>query len=164
MSASAIRIPFLWRQTWTRWRRTQSGCPTTMSTPPAPPQGRRWWQVRLFPVLLNATKEYNRNCTSDVVFPWNSGSPEVELRFCPGGSVMARQKTNSDVWIHHATCMQVSGVFHKNRDLWAILGLSQDGACTTLFENFHENSLKQDLWNDTTVKCQPASFLIGLYL
>ncbi len=34
---------------------------------------------------------------------------------------------------------------------WVVLGLSQDGACTNLFENFRENSLKGDLSNDTTV-------------
>ncbi len=34
---------------------------------------------------------------------------------------------------------------------WAVLGLSQDGACTDFFENFSENSLKGDLSNDTTV-------------
>jgi hypothetical protein len=32
----------------------------------------------------------------------------------------------------------------------AVLGPSQDGACTNLFENFSENSLKGDLSNDTT--------------
>jgi hypothetical protein len=31
------------------------------------------------------------------------------------------------------------------------LSLSQDGACTNLFENFRENSLKGVLSNDTTV-------------
>jgi hypothetical protein len=38
----------------------------------------------------------------------------------------------------------------RNRVHGAVLGLSQDGACTNLFENFCENSLKQDLSNDTT--------------
>jgi hypothetical protein len=33
----------------------------------------------------------------------------------------------------------------------AVLGLSQNGACTNLWENFRENSLKRDLSNDTTV-------------
>ncbi len=32
-----------------------------------------------------------------------------------------------------------------------VLGLSQDEGCSNLFENFHENSLKRDLSNDTTV-------------
>jgi hypothetical protein len=32
-----------------------------------------------------------------------------------------------------------------------ILGLSQDGACTDLFENFSENSLNGDLSNNTTL-------------
>jgi hypothetical protein len=35
--------------------------------------------------------------------------------------------------------------------LQAILGLSQDGACTNLCENFREISLKREISNDTTV-------------
>jgi hypothetical protein len=44
-------------------------------------------------------------------------------------------------------------LFANNPDMvrWMVLGLSQDGACTNLFENFRENSLKGDLSNDTTV-------------
>jgi hypothetical protein len=38
----------------------------------------------------------------------------------------------------------------RNRVRGVVLGLSQDGASTNLFENFRENSLKQDLSNDTT--------------
>ncbi len=34
---------------------------------------------------------------------------------------------------------------------WVVLGLSQDEACTNLFENFSENSLKGDLSNDNIV-------------
>jgi hypothetical protein len=37
-----------------------------------------------------------------------------------------------------------------NRVRGAVLCLSQDGACTNLFENFSENNLKGDLSNDTT--------------
>jgi hypothetical protein len=37
-----------------------------------------------------------------------------------------------------------------NRVLGAVLGLSQDGACTESFKNFRENSLKGDLSNDIT--------------
>jgi len=33
---------------------------------------------------------------------------------------------------------------------WVVLGLPQDGACTDLFENFSEISLKEDLSNATT--------------
>ncbi len=39
----------------------------------------------------------------------------------------------------------------RKRVRGAVLDLSQDGACTNLFENFREISLKQDLSNDTTV-------------
>jgi hypothetical protein len=42
----------------------------------------------------------------------------------------------------------------RNRVCGAVLGLAQDGACTHLFENFREHSLKRDLSNDTS---QPAS-------
>ncbi len=38
----------------------------------------------------------------------------------------------------------------KNRVRKAILGLSQNGACTNLFENFCDNCLKRDLSDDTT--------------
>ncbi len=37
-----------------------------------------------------------------------------------------------------------------NRVRGAVLYLSQDGACTNLFENFSENNLKGALSNDTT--------------
>jgi hypothetical protein len=39
---------------------------------------------------------------------------------------------------------------YTNRVRGAVLCLSQDGACTNLFENFSENNLKGDLSNDTT--------------
>ncbi len=48
---------------------------------------------------------------------------------------------------------------NRNRVRGAVLGLSQDGACTDMFENFSENSLKGDLSNNTTFK--PPLFLIG---
>ncbi len=38
---------------------------------------------------------------------------------------------------------------NRNRVRWIVLGLSQDGACTDLFEYFSEDSLKGDLSNDT---------------
>ncbi len=43
-------------------------------------------------------------------------------------------------------------LFANNRNgvRWAVLCLSQDGACIDLFENHSENSLKPDLSNDTT--------------
>jgi hypothetical protein len=44
----------------------------------------------------------------------------------------------------------------RNRVRGAVFGLSQDGACTNLFENFREHSLKQVLSNDTTVN--PSRF------
>jgi hypothetical protein len=40
----------------------------------------------------------------------------------------------------------------KNRVRWAVLGLSQDGACIDLFENLSVNSFKGDLSNATTFK------------
>ncbi len=40
---------------------------------------------------------------------------------------------------------------NRNRVRWVVLCLSQDGACTDFFENFRENSLKGDLWNDITL-------------
>ncbi len=69
-----------------------------------------------------------------------------------------RQRTNSDVWIHHVAC-KFYGFFFKlrrytaiwkqllfandtNRVRGAVLGLSQDGSGTNLFENFREHSLK----------------------
>ncbi len=39
----------------------------------------------------------------------------------------------------------------RNRARWLVLGLSQNGACTDLYENHSENSLTEDLSNDTTV-------------
>jgi hypothetical protein len=38
----------------------------------------------------------------------------------------------------------------RHRVRWVVLGLSQDGACTDLFENLSVNSLKGDLSNATT--------------
>ncbi len=40
---------------------------------------------------------------------------------------------------------------NRNRIRAAVLGLSQDRACTNLIENFRENILKQDLSNGATV-------------
>ncbi len=40
---------------------------------------------------------------------------------------------------------------NRNRVCGAVLCLSQDGACTNLFTNFSENSLKGYLSNDTTL-------------
>jgi hypothetical protein len=39
----------------------------------------------------------------------------------------------------------------RNSVRGAVFGLSQDGPCTNLFENFRDHSLKQDLSNNTTV-------------
>ncbi len=40
---------------------------------------------------------------------------------------------------------------NRNRVRWVFLCLSQDEACTDLFENFSENSLKGDLSSNTTL-------------
>jgi hypothetical protein len=39
----------------------------------------------------------------------------------------------------------------RNKVRGAVVGISRDGACSNLFENFGEHSLKRDLSNDTTV-------------
>ncbi len=51
----------------------------------------------------------------------------------------------------------------RNTVRWVVLvlGLSDDGACTDLFENLSMNSLKRDLSNVTTFN--PPSFLFGKY-
>ncbi len=77
-----------------------------------------------------------------------------------------RQRTNSDVWIHHVACKFpgfLISLLHftvignqlfisndRNRVRWVVLGLLQDGACTDLVENLGVNSLKGDLSNTTT--------------
>ena len=48
----------------------------------------------------------------------------------------------------------------RNRVSEAVLGLSQDEACTNLFENFGEHSFKRDLSNDTAVN-QPLFSLVN---
>ena len=48
---------------------------------------------------------------------------------------------------------------NRNRVRRAVLGLSQDRACSNLGENFRENSLKRDLSNDTTVNPPLFSFV-----
>ncbi len=48
----------------------------------------------------------------------------------------------------------------RNRVSKAVLGLSQDGACTNLFENFDEHSFKRDLLNETAVN-QPLFSLVN---
>jgi hypothetical protein len=42
-------------------------------------------------------------------------------------------------------------LFQMTKTGFAVLGLSQDGACTDLFGNLSENSLKGDLSNDNIV-------------
>jgi hypothetical protein len=44
-----------------------------------------------------------------------------------------------------------------------VLDLSQDGACTNLFENFRENSLNRDLSNVTTVAPPLFSLVINTF-
>ncbi len=54
---------------------------------------------------------------------------------------------------------------NRNRVRRVVLGLSQDGACTDLFENLSENSLQRDLSNDNIVKtCLFSHRLIPLWL
>ncbi len=48
----------------------------------------------------------------------------------------------------------------RNRLRWAVLRLSQNGACTDLFENLRVNSLKGDLLNAITFK-PPLSSLVN---
>ncbi len=79
-----------------------------------------------------------------------------------------RQKTNSDVWIHHLASWHASftdffvklrrytdigkQLFISNdryRVRWEVLGLSQDGVCTYSFENFSVKCLKRDQSNET---------------
>ncbi len=43
---------------------------------------------------------------------------------------------------------QLSFANNRNRSRWAVLCLSQDGACIDLYENHSENNLKPDLSND----------------
>ncbi len=51
-----------------------------------------------------------------------------------------------------AICKQLLFANDRNRVRGAVLGLSQDGACTDLFENLSVNSLKEDLSKATTFK------------
>jgi hypothetical protein len=50
----------------------------------------------------------------------------------------------------------------KNRIRLTVLGPSQDGACTDLFENLRENSLKRDLSNDTAFN-KPLLSLVNTF-
>ncbi len=47
-------------------------------------------------------------------------------------------------------------------DRWVVLGLSQDGVGTDLFENFSEKSLKGALSNDPTLN-QPLFSLVNTF-
>ncbi len=51
----------------------------------------------------------------------------------------------------------------RNRVRRAVLGPSQDGACTNLCDNFREISLKRDLSNDTTVN-PPLFSLVNTFI
>ncbi len=64
---------------------------------------------------------------------------------------------------HHADIgIQFLFANNRNRVRGAVLGLSQDGACTDLFENLSVNSLKGDLSNDATFK-PPLFSLISTF-
>jgi hypothetical protein len=53
----------------------------------------------------------------------------------------------------------------RNRVRWAVLDLSQDGACTESFYNLSVNSLKGVLSNATTFKFNPPLFsLVNTFL
>jgi hypothetical protein len=58
----------------------------------------------------------------------------------------------------HLSTKQLLFANNRNRVRWVVLCLSQDGACTDLFENFSENSLKGDLSNNTTLNPPLFSF------
>jgi hypothetical protein len=66
------------------------------------------------------------------------------------------------------TGIQLLFANNRNRVRGAVLGLSQDGACTDLYENLSVNSVKGYLSNDTTFKPPLFSlvntFNIGEYL
>ncbi len=49
-----------------------------------------------------------------------------------------------------ATCLIQLILNDSNRVRWVVLGLSEDGTCTNLFENLSVNSLKGDSSNATT--------------
>ncbi len=55
-------------------------------------------------------------------------------------------------WHYAVIGIQLLFANNRNRVRGAVLGLSQDGACTGLFENLIVNSLKGGLSNDTTFK------------
>ena len=51
---------------------------------------------------------------------------------------------------------------YRNRVRWVVLGLSEDGACTDLFENLSVNSFKGDLSNATTFN-PPLFSLVNIF-
>jgi hypothetical protein len=54
-------------------------------------------------------------------------------------------------------------VHDRNGVRGAVLGLSQDGACTDLFEDLGVNSLKGDLSNDDTTFKPPLFSLVNTF-
>ncbi len=92
----------------------------------------------------------------------------------------SRQRTNSDVWIHHVACKFPGFLISlrhylyrywaliiyfndRNRVRWVVLGLLQDGACTDLVENQSVSSLKGDLSNATTFINPPLFSLVNTF-
>jgi hypothetical protein len=66
--------------------------------------------------------------------------------------------------VEHYAAIRIHLLFSNNRNLaWCVvLGLSQEGMCIDLFENFSVNSLKPDLSKNATFN--PPLFLNGQYL
>ncbi len=86
-----------------------------------------WWKADSFRLL-----KYRGGCTIAL----------FQLSVWCEKCVAARQ--------YAVICKQLLISNDRNRVRWVVLGLSEDGACTDLFENFSVNSLKGGLSNATT--------------
>jgi len=60
-------------------------------------------------------------------------------------------------------CKQLSYSYNRNRVRWALVGLSQDGVYTDLFEHLSVNSLMRDLSNQYTTFNPPCFSLFNTF-
>ncbi len=74
-----------------------------------------------------------------------------ESRFLPSSHISGRMYSTILLFQISVWCEKFVDSNDRNRVRWVVLGLSQYGASTGLFENFSEKSIKGDLSNDTTL-------------
>ncbi len=93
-------------------------------------------------VFTSNTYLQQRYCTSSPIFETTVTICAPSLIFSNNAKIpiVACKFTDFFIKLRHYTAIGKQLLFAKNRSRVAVIGLSEDGACAYLFENFRENS------------------------